>query len=253
MTLPLFLLDAGILGAAAPGADVVLDGPEGRHAALVRRLAVGEQLVLSDGAGRGAVATVLESHQESLLCRVDRLVADPEPQPRVVVVQALPKGDRGELAVELMTEVGVDVVVPWSAAFCVTRWRAARGEKALARWRATGREAGKQARRLTLPEVRPLASTAEVVVLVRAASQPGAGCALVLHEAASVPLGALSVPERGDVVVVVGPEGGLDDGELADLIAAGAQAVRLGPSVLRTSSAGLAAAAALLSRTRRWG
>ncbi len=252
MTLPLFLLDAGVLAGVAPGADVVLDGPEGRHAALVRRLAAGEQLVLTDGAGRGAVATVVEPRKESLLCRVERLVADPEPQPRVVVVQALPKGDRGELAVELMTEVGVDVVVPWGAARCVTRWRDARGEKALARWRATAREAGKQARRLTLPEVRPLASTAEVVALVESVSRPGAGGALVLHETASVPLGTLDVPERGDVVVVVGPEGGLDDGERAALVAAGAGAVRLGPSVLRTSSAGMAAAAVLLSRTRRW-
>jgi len=162
-----------------------------------------------------------------------------------VVVQALPKGDRGELAVETLTEVGVDVVVPWAAARCVTRWREDRAARSLARWRTTGRTAAKQARRTRFPEVTDLAGTAEVAALLGAAIS-----GVVLHEEASEPLAGLEVPTAGDVVVVVGPEGGVSPDELAAFAASGATAYRLGDTVLRTSTAGTAALAVLMSRTR---
>ena len=139
-------------------------------------------------------------------------------------------------------------MVPWAAARCVAVWKGERATKSLARWRATAREAAKQARRAWFPEVAGLASTAEVAALVA-----GADLAVVLHEDASEPLAALPVPAEGRVVVVVGPEGGLTDDEVATLVAAGGRAVRLGPEVLRTSTAGVVAAAALLARTPRWG
>jgi 16S rRNA (uracil1498-N3)-methyltransferase len=163
------------------------------------------------------------------------------------VVQAIPKGDRGELAVELLTEVGVDTVVPWTAARCVAVWRGDRAAKSLARWRSAAHEAAKQARRAWFPEVLGPATTAEVVDLLRGATLP-----VILHEASERPLADLPVPAEGEIVVVVGPEGGLTDEEASAFADAGAALVRLGPTVLRTSTAGVAAAAALLSRTSRW-
>ncbi len=162
-------------------------------------------------------------------------------------MQALPKGDRGELAVEVLTEIGVARIVPWAASRSVAVWKGERAAKSLARWRSTAREAGKQARRPWAASVDPLASTAEVVSLVSSAD-----LAVVLHEASSSPLTSLGVPAAGLVVVVVGPEGGLSEEEVAAFTAAGGVAVRLGSEVLRTSTAGVAAVAALLSRTSRW-
>jgi 16S rRNA (uracil1498-N3)-methyltransferase len=164
-----------------------------------------------------------------------------------VVVQAVPKGERGELAVEMLTEVGVDAIVPWAAARSVTRWRGDRTEKGLAKWRSAAREAAKQSRRAWFPEVRPLTGTDGVVRLLSTASVP-----VVLHEAASGPLADVPVPGRGEIVIVVGPEGGITDEELAAFADVGAEPLRLGSSVLRSSTAGVAAAAALLARTPRW-
>jgi 16S rRNA (uracil1498-N3)-methyltransferase len=173
--------------------------------------------------------------------------ATDRPSPAFTVVQALPKGDRGELAVEVLTEVGVDVVVPWAAARSVAVWKGERAVKSHAKWQATAREAGKQSRRSWLPTVSPLASTDAVRDLV-----DGADLAVVLHEDATIPLSGVEVPVAGRVVVVVGPEGGIAPEELAVLEAAGALTVRLGDEVLRTSTAGVVAVAALLSRTDRW-
>jgi 16S rRNA (uracil1498-N3)-methyltransferase len=165
-----------------------------------------------------------------------------------VLAQALVKGDRGELAVELATETGVDAVVPWRAAHCVARWDdGPRGAKALARWRSTAREAAKQSRRLWVPPVAEPVSTAGLVSLVRSAA-----LAVVLDAAAPSGLTDLSLPADGDVVLVVGPEGGISDSESALLQDAGAQVARLGPTVLRSSTAAAAAIAALGVLTMRW-
>jgi 16S rRNA (uracil1498-N3)-methyltransferase len=245
MSPPVFVLDGDRLTA---GDRVVLDGPEGRHAATVRRLAPGEPVVLTDGFGRTAQCRVATAEPDRLELTVDSRAETPAPQPRLVVVQALPKGDRGELAVEMMTEVGADVIVPWAAARCVTRWSGPRGDKALQRWRTTAREAAKQSRRSWFPEVTdPVVSVEGVVDLLASAALPA-----VLHEEATSPLGDVAVPPAGDVVVVVGPEGGITPHELAAFADARATAYRLGPTVLRTSTAGAAAAAVLLSRTARW-
>jgi 16S rRNA (uracil1498-N3)-methyltransferase len=227
---------------------VLVDGPEGRHAATVTRLGVGEEVVLVDGRGRrgrGAVAAV--SGKDHLEVDVTAVTDEPAPSPWLVVVQALPKGDRGEVAVETLTEVGVDEIVPWAAARCVTRWHDVRGEKALARWRTTAQAAAKQSRRARFPVVAELAGTRDVADRLRRAA-----LGVLLHEEAEQPLAAAEPPGAGEVVVVVGPEGGISPEELAVLAGAGATAYRLGPTVLRTSTAGTAAAAALLSRTPRW-
>jgi 16S rRNA (uracil1498-N3)-methyltransferase len=225
----------------------LLDGPEGRHAAVVRRLGPGERLLLADGSGGRASCVVLSVEREALRLDVESVERVPRPEPLVTVVQALPKGDRGETAVEMMTEVGVDTVVPWQASRCVTRWREARGDKALGRWRATAREAAKQSRRFWLPDVAELASTTAVRTLLATAD-----AAFVLHEEAVEPLAGVSVPAVGSVVLVVGPEGGIAPEELAAFADAGALPVRLGATVLRTSTAGVAALAVVSARTPRW-
>lgn len=246
MTLPQHVVPS--LVGVGPGSTVAVEGDEAHHAVVVRRLRVGEELTLADGAGRVVTGEVSDTGKRAFSVLVTQVQDVPEPQPSFTVVQAIPKGDRGELAVEVLTEVGVARVVPWAAARSVAVWKGERAAKAHARWRSTAREAAKQARRAWHPEVAPLASTADALEVVRAAD-----AAVVLHEEATVPLGAVPLPERGAVVVVVGPEGGLTDEELAAFGEAGAVTCRLGAEVLRTSTAGVAAVAALLTRTARWG
>ncbi|GGO78804.1 16S rRNA (uracil(1498)-N(3))-methyltransferase [Nocardioides deserti] len=246
MSLPVHLVPA--LDGVAVGSAVTVEGDEAHHAVAVRRLRVGESVVLTDGAGTSVTAEVTSTGKRvftAVAADVRRVAA---PSPAFVVVQALPKGDRGELAVEVLTEVGVARVVPWAASRSVAVWKGERAAKSLGKWRATAREAAKQARRSWFPEVDELASTADVVALLSSAP-----LGVVLHEEASVPLASLDVPSDGPVVVVVGPEGGLTGEEVAAFTAAGASAVRLGAEVLRTSTAGVAAVSALLARTQRWG
>ncbi len=247
MTVPVFLVAAEALARASAGGEILLDGPEGRHAATVRRLRPGERADLLDGAGQVAECVVREALKDTLRLTVHALYGTPPPKPRLVVAQGLPKGDRGELAVEMMTEAGVDEIVPWAASRCVVQWKGERVAKPLARWRATAREAGKQSRRFHLPRVADLASTAQVADRLREAA-----LAVVLHEEAERPLSGLDLPSDGDIMLVVGPEGGIAPEELARFRAAGAIPAILGPTVLRTSTAGVAAAAVLLSRSGRW-
>jgi 16S rRNA (uracil1498-N3)-methyltransferase len=226
---------------------IELDGPEGRHAAVVQRLRVGDAVDLTDGRGSVASCTVAAVSKTGLTCAVVSRRVEPVASPRFVVVQALAKGDRAERAVEMLTEVGVDLIVPWTAARSVVRWQGEREARALSRWRSTAREAAKQSRRAWFPSVADPASTVQVCALLQDAALP-----LVLHEAATVPLASATVPTSGDVVVVVGPEGGISDEEIASFTEAGGRPVRLGPSVLRTSTAGVAAVSALMSRSVRW-
>jgi 16S rRNA (uracil1498-N3)-methyltransferase len=245
-TLPVFL------ATALPEAGrAVLDGEEARHAATVRRLRVGEQLVLSDGAGAMARCTVeaVQAGREAQLTLtvVERWTEEP-PALRVHVAQALAKGDRGELAVELATEAGADAVVPWRAARSVARWEdGTRGDKALARWRAIARSAAKQARRAHIPDVTEPVGTRELAQLAATMSRT-----LVLESGVTSRLTDVDLPDTGDILLVVGPEGGITDEELATLTRAGAKIVRLGPTVLRTSTAAAVALGALGALTARW-
>ncbi|MFJ6796721.1 16S rRNA (uracil(1498)-N(3))-methyltransferase [Streptomyces sp. NPDC091268] len=246
MTAPVFVVEE-----VPGGPEFVLDGPEGRHAVSVKRLGPGEAVVLTDGRGRWAEAVVKGAEgKDRLLVSVSGVHEEAEPAVRITVVQALPKGDRGEVAVETMTETGVDAIVPWQASRCITQWRGDRGAKSLAKWRATARESGKQSRRVRFPEVGEALSTKQVAALLAEAD-----LAVVLHEDRGAPSGALAtaeLPAAGSIVLVVGPEGGVSPDELEAFAAAGAHPYRLGPSVLRTSTAGTAAAAVLLARTGRW-
>lgn len=246
MTAPVFVVDR--FDTDSGDRRYVLDGPEGRHAVSVKRLRSGEGVVLTDGAGRWAEGEVEATEgKDRLIVRLGRLVEEPEESPRLTVVQALPKGDRGEVAVETMTEVGVDAIVPWAASRCITQWKGERGLKALGKWRATAREAGKQSRRVRFPGVADAATSKQVASLLAEAE-----FAAVLHESGTEALATAELPASGDIVLVVGPEGGVSPEELALFARAGAKPYRLGRSVLRTSTAGTAAAALLLGRTGRW-
>lgn len=243
MSLPVHLVPD--LAGASAGDRVEVTGDEAHHAVAVRRMRVGERLVLTDGAGVSASGEVVATGKRLLEVVLHGVAASPRPDPSFTVVQALPKGDRGELAVEVLTEVGADRVVPWAASRSVAVWRGDRATRSHAKWVATAREAAKQARRSWFPEVAPLASTADVQELLA-----GADLAVVLHEGATTRLADVEVPASGDVVVVVGPEGGISPEELEAFAAA--VPVRLGPEVLRTSTAGVVAVGALMARTPRW-
>jgi 16S rRNA (uracil1498-N3)-methyltransferase len=220
-----------------------LDGPEGHHAATVARLRVGEGLLLGDGRGGTATAVVTAVGRGTLDLTITTREYVRPPEPRLVVVQGIAKGDRGELAVQAMTEAGVDRIVPWAAARSVARWT---DDRSLRRWRATALQAAKQARRAWVPEVSDPVTTADL------ARRPAP--VVVLHEESSTPLSRvdLGATGTGEVTLVVGPEGGIAPAELETLAAAGAIVARLGPDVLRTSTAGVAALAVLSVRLGRW-
>ena len=225
----------------------MLAGPEGRHAATVRRLAAGERADVTDGAGAVAECVVTAVSAGTVEFRVRARHADPPPEPAIVIVQAIPKGDRAELSVELMTEVGADVVMPWQAERCVVQWRGDRAARALDRWRRAAREAAKQSRRSRFPEVTEAAELAGVAARAHAAS-----LAIILDPEAPTALQRLPLPARGEIVVIVGPEGGVTAAETAELGSAGAVSARLGPTIMRTSTAGAVAAATLLAGCGRW-
>ncbi|MFI2647566.1 16S rRNA (uracil(1498)-N(3))-methyltransferase [Micromonospora fulviviridis] len=244
MSAPLFLVEA-----LPTGDTLTLDGPEGHHAATVQRLRAGEELLLADGRGGTAAAVVSAVGRGTLDLRVTSRGYVDASVPRLVVVQGIAKGDRGELAVQAMTEVGVDEIVPWAASRSVTQWRGDRGVRAREKWAATAREAAKQARRPWLPVVAGAPDESTSTVARRTA---GAAAAFVLHEEADDRLTTVELPDAGEIVLVVGPEGGIAPTELAAFTEAGARTVRLGPAVLRTSTAGVAALSVLSARLRRW-
>jgi 16S rRNA (uracil1498-N3)-methyltransferase len=234
---PLFLVDA-----LPTGPSYQLAGPEGHHAADVQRLRVGEPLILADGRGSWALGRVAEVAKGALRVHVEDTESFARPRPALTVVQGIAKGERGELAVQAMTEVGVDAIVPWQAARSIARWK---DERPLARWRATAREAAKQARRPWVPQVTPAESTAQVARRLSAS-------ALVLHEDASDRLTTVDLPDCAELTLVIGPEGGIAPEELTAFESSGARVVRLGSSVLRTSTAGVAALSVLSARLARW-
>lgn len=231
--------------AAAVGDIVTLTGAEAKHAAVVRRVRVGEQITLGDGSGvwLSGAASLVEA------TRVDVQITSrtdvERPNPQLVLVQALAKGDRDELAVQASCELGVDEIVPWQAARSVSRWEGAKAAKGRERWATIVREAAKQAHRAWIPTVSEVQSTAQL------AQRAGAQRMLLLEPSATIRLTELELDGR-DIVLVVGPEGGISGEELERLEAAGAERVVLGDAVLRTSTAGPAAIAVLSAALGRW-
>ncbi|MGV2901960.1 16S rRNA (uracil(1498)-N(3))-methyltransferase [Microbacterium sp. AGC62] len=231
--------DAGV------GDLVSLTGAEAKHAAVVRRLRVGEAVTVGDGAGVWLIGAAEEVSPTRVEVRISDRVEHPAPSPRIVLVQALAKGDRDELAVQAACELGVDEIVPWQASRSVSRWEGPKAVKGRERWATIVREAAKQAHRAWVPEVTAPVSTTQLAE--RATSQR----VLLLDPTASVRLSEISADDR-DLVLVVGPEGGIAEEELDRLTAAGAERVLLGDTVLRTSTAGPAAIAVLSVALGRW-
>jgi 16S rRNA (uracil1498-N3)-methyltransferase len=243
MTDPLFLLD----GLADPlpmvGAHLTLAGDEGRHAAAVRRIRPGELIMISNGRGRGVRGVVVDVGAANLVVEVTGHLTSP-PEPRCfVAAQALAKGDRSELAVEMMTEMGVQEIVPWQAARSIVRWSSERATRSIARWRSTAREAAKQSRRLTVPQVSEPVTTQQLAHLAASVD-----LALLLHEEGAESLAEVDLPATGTVLIIIGPEGGISAEELSELTQAGARPVSISDGVLRTSTAGVVALAGLKLR-----
>jgi 16S rRNA (uracil1498-N3)-methyltransferase len=238
---------------ALPGAGelAVVEGDEGFHAATVRRIRCGEELILGDGVGGLARCMVEQAGRDGVRARVLDRWQVPPVQPPVTVIQALPKAERSELAIELATEAGADALVAWQASRCVARWDGARADKGLRRWRAVARAAAQQSRRGYIPSVDGVLSTATLAQLIDGVVSSG-GTVLALHESATGLPTDLGLAQAKSVMLVVGPEGGIAPDELATLIDAGAVAVRLGPTVLRTSTAAAVALGALGALTPRW-
>jgi 16S rRNA (uracil1498-N3)-methyltransferase len=233
------------------GALAVVGGDEGFHAATVRRIRPGEHLVLGDGAGDLARCVVEDAGRDGLRARVLERWSVAPARPPVTVVQALPKSERSELAIELATEAGADAFLAWQAARCVANWDGARVDKGLRRWRAVARSAARQSRRAHIPPVDGVLSTAALTQRVRDEVAAGA-TVLALHESATDRLADIVVGQPDALMLVVGPEGGIAADEIAALTGAGAVVVRLGPTVLRTSSAAAVALGALGVLTSRW-
>lgn len=244
-----FRVDPAALVGAAPGDTVPLDGPEGHHAVSVKRVREGERIDLVDGDGRRAVCVVTSTAKGSLEAKIEGLELAPPPGLRTVLVQALAKGDRDLQAVESAVELGIDHVVPWQAERCVVRWSADKAAKGRAKWEATVRAAVKQSRRSREPSVGETVGTAQLAALAAdgTAPEPGRRLMVVLHEEAASPLSRVVAewlaegPKPAEILLVVGPEGGIAPGEIDKLVAAGATTASLGTNVLRASTAGPAA------------
>ncbi|MGB7450413.1 MAG: 16S rRNA (uracil(1498)-N(3))-methyltransferase [Ornithinimicrobium sp.] len=252
MSLPLFLVHEHGLTQVEPGSTVSVTGPEGRHAVTVTRIKPGELVLVSDGCGTVARCRVSHVGKAQMEAQVEQVDLVPAPDPSITLVQALAKSDRDHLAIEVATELGVDEVVPWQADRSVVRWRGERAQKGAQKWQHTLTAATKQARRSRIPRLAPVAGREQLQERIAAAAR-----AWVLHEDAQCGLADVvssahtGMPGAGEAVVVVGPEGGISDAELRAFTEAGAYAVRLGPTVLRTSTAG-SAAIAVLSAASRW-
>jgi 16S rRNA (uracil1498-N3)-methyltransferase len=233
------------------GELAIVEGNDGFHAAIVRRIRRGEQLLLGDGVGGLAHCVVEQAGRDGLRARVLDRWQEPRPQPSVTVIQALPKAERSELAIELATEAGADALVAWQAARCVARWEGARVDKGLRRWRSVARAAAQQSRRAHIPPVDGVLSTAALAQRIGDQVASG-GVALALHESATGRLTDLALGQAKSVMLVVGPEGGIAPDELDAVTGAGAVAVRLGPTVLRTSTSAAVALGGLGVLTPRW-
>ncbi|WP_425861555.1 16S rRNA (uracil(1498)-N(3))-methyltransferase [Arthrobacter sp. TWP1-1] len=260
MSNPVFYATPEQLAGLVPGVHFTLDGAEGRHAATVKRLSAGEPVDVCDGAGVRLVCTVTSADKATLTVLVETVVQEGAPAIGFTLVQALAKGDRDELAIEMATELGIDAVVPWQAERSIVRWKMDKVLKGAEKWRQVVAAAAKQARRSTVPQVGSLVGTAGVCDLIA-----DAGLALILHEDAVDSVAQVArdwlasnssdtselVRQRG-VLMIVGPEGGMSSAEVEAFIAAGARTALLGRHVLRSSTAGPAAVVLLSQELGRW-
>lgn len=227
MSLPYFIADDPASGR--------LDGAEGRHAVTVKRITAGERIALIDGRGTVAEVEVLNTGKDRLSGTVVELKEISRPRPEVIVVQAVPKSERAELAVDLATQGGADAILPWISHRTIARWQGPKVAKNVEKWQSTAREAAKQSRRAWIPEVHDPVTTNQLAEMIQGET------ALVLHEDAEKKIGEVDL-DVDKLFLIVGPEGGIGEDELELL---GAVKVKLGPEVLRTASAAFAGLSAI--------
>jgi 16S rRNA (uracil1498-N3)-methyltransferase len=241
MTNPVFFVEPAnlVIGTC------VVDGDEGRHAATVKRIRVGEAVDLCDGDGRRATGQVTAVTKNSIDVRVEDISTDSESTLKIIAVQALAKGDRAELAIEIATEVGADEIIPWKAEHCIAKWDDS--GKTLSKWQRIAREASKQSRRSRIPEIHTAQTTAQLLEQLTPCD-----AVYVLHESATQSLASAQIPQRGVVAVVTGPEGGISANEIEQFRDAGFTIVRMGDTVMRTSTAGAIAIGVISAKTSRW-
>lgn len=229
------------------GSVIQLAGPEAKHAVAVRRMRAGESIQLSNGKGFRVRGEIQSIQSNVLQIKVLEAAQEIEPEIRLSLIQALAKGDRDELAIQAATELGVSSIVPWEADRSISRWIGLKEEKAVARWQTIVSEAAKQSLRSFTPQVQSPVSTKELVGLIASFD-----LVLVLDPTADLGLGSLEFANPQTLGIVVGPEGGISEDELDLLESAGAKRVRLGESILRTSTAGVAAISAVLAKSNLW-
>ncbi|VXB26798.1 Ribosomal RNA small subunit methyltransferase E [Arthrobacter sp. 9V] len=257
MSNPVFFTPTGSLDHLIPGSTFVLEGAEARHAVTVKRLAVGEPVDIADGSGMRLTGTVVDAGSSTLTVEASEVLVEHQPEIRLVLVQALAKGDRDELAIETATELGIDAVIPWQSERAIVRWKGERAAKAHAKWQSVVTAAAKQARRAWIPEVRSIVDTSALAKAVAAAD-----LAIILHEDAKNPLRTVLDESHAflngdegtprEVLLIVGPEGGISPREVTRLSDAGAVTALLGHHVLRSSTAGPAAVVLASDVLGRW-
>ncbi|HEX3679204.1 MAG TPA: 16S rRNA (uracil(1498)-N(3))-methyltransferase [Galbitalea sp.] len=233
------------LGNPAIGEISIIGGGDARHAVTVSRLVVGELVRVGNGLGMIASGTVTAVAPAEFRFEVETIETIERPTPAIWLAQALAKGDRDELAIQASTELGVDGIIPWTAARSISRWEGAKIAKGHERWSAVVREATKQSARAWLPEVASLVNTKQLAELAETTRM------IVLDPVADASVTVIA-PDFHDIVLVVGPEGGISPAEFDLLHSAGATSARLGGSILRTSTAGPAAIAVLSAKLGRW-
>ncbi|MDR7329973.1 16S rRNA (uracil(1498)-N(3))-methyltransferase [Corynebacterium guangdongense] len=236
MSLPVFLTDS------LEGDMLTLTGPEGRHAVTVKRIQPGEHVLLADGTGLAAEVEVTDvSGRDTLVGRVVARQEARTARPRVVVVQALPKSERSELAVDLATQAGADEIIPWQANRCEAKWVGGKVDKHVAKWASAAASAAKQSRRFTVPRIHQPMTTRELSRYLEGKT------AYILHEDAQLSVREIDL-DAEEIYLLVGPEGGIGADELATL---GVASISLGPEVYRTASAAMVALSAI-GALRRW-
>ena len=223
--------------------QIEVDGDEAHHGVNVLRLKTSEEVKISDGVGNWGVGTVSQVNKKSFTVEILDRGFEPASKQRVVVVQAILKNDANKEAVDFLTQVGADEIIPWQSQHSIGKF----DDKSLSKWQSAARESSRQSRRVRIPVISNAYSTENLISKIK-----GLQNIFVLHESADNRLSQIEINQEADVILIVGPEGGLSEIEVNTFVTAGAKIVRLGESVLRAANAGAAAASVVMSRTGKW-
>lgn len=223
--------------------EIEVDGDEAHHGVNVLRLKNSEEVKISDGAGNWAIGKVSQLSKKNFTVEISTRGFDQAAKQQVVVVQAILKNDANKEAVDFLTQVGVDEIIFWQSQHSIGKI----DNKSLSKWQNVARESSRQSRRTRIPLVTNIFSTEQLILKIKELQN-----VFVLHEAAENRLSRIEINQEVDVILIVGPEGGLSEIEVNTFKTAGAKVVRLGESVLRAANAGAAATSVVMSRTGKW-